>query len=102
MIYLDGVLYITTTPNNTHIENSYLVKSRKDMREILYFIELNSQYDDAIRRIPLATMLREWRAHNLLYALGIARKRTKDVDLNETKWYVRAAYFVLSSMYWRL
>lgn len=102
MFYRNGVLYVTTTPDNTHIENSYLVKSRADMRDILECIEHNSLCGDAVRRIPMNTMIREWRAHNLLYALGIARKRTKDVDLNENKWCTRAIYFVLSLMYWRI
>lgn len=102
MLYRDGVLYITTTPANTHIENSYLVKSRKDMRRILGAINENSSCGDAIRRIPVATMIREWRAHNLLYALGIAKNRTRDVDLNENKWYLRVAYVMLSCLYWRL
>lgn len=102
MFYKNGVLFITTTPTNTHIENSYLVKSRKDMRDILVCIEANSNCGDAVRRIPQNTMVHEWRAHNLLYALGVARKRTKDVDLNENKWYIRVAYAVLSLMYWRV
>lgn len=101
MFYRDGVLYITTTPDNTHIENSYLVKSKNDMRDILNTIEANSNCGDAVRRIPQNTMVREWRAHNLLYALGVARKRTKDVDLNENPWYIRMAYAMLSLMYWR-
>lgn len=102
MFYRNGVLYVTTTADNTHIENSYLVKSRKDMRGILECIEINSNCGDAIRRIPVATMIREWRAHNLLYALGIARARTKDVDLNFESWWRRIGYFVLSLMYWRI
>ena len=102
MFYRNGVLYVTTTTDNTHIENSYLVKSRKDMRRILGAINEDSNCGDAIRRLSMATMVREWRAHNLLYALGIARKRTKDVDLNENPWYLRLGYFVLSLMYWKL
>lgn len=35
----------------------------------------------------------EWSSHNLAYSLGIARDRTKDVDLNyEQKWYHKLAY----------
>lgn len=102
MFYRGGVLYVTTTPENTHIENSYLVKSRRDMRGILECIELNSLCGDAVRRIGMNTMVREWRAHNLLYALGIARKRTRDVDLNEESLWRRIGYFVLSLMYWRI
>lgn len=102
MFYRNSVLYVTTTAYNTHIENSYIVKSRKDMRGILECIEYNSLCGDAVRRIPMKTMLREWRAHNLLYALGIARKHTGSVDLNEEHWWRRIGYFVLSLMYWRV
>lgn len=42
---------------------------------------------------------REWGAHNLAYALGINRKKTKDADLNfEQKWYEKLFYFVIGSI----
>ena len=44
----------------------------------------------------IKSYVREWRAHNRLYALGIFRSRTKDVDLNvNEKWYRRLGYFFL-------
>lgn len=42
---------------------------------------------------------REWGAHNLAYALGINRNKTKDVDLNfEQKWYEKLGYFIVGSI----
>ena len=88
---------------NTHIEDSYRFKSRTDMKEILTAIRTRSfSADYAVNKLSLKRQIREWRAHNLLYSLGIARKRTKDVDLNENKWYVKVAYGILSLMYWRI
>ena len=47
----------------------------------------------------MASLRREWATHNLLYALGIKRERTADVDLNAgQKWYVRFAYFIVGSI----
>lgn len=113
--YNNKEINVEVTKNNTHIVDSYKIKSRKDMRNILELIchkmaankcmseaDVKKQAAEAIFRISIKTMVHEWRAHNLLYALRIARKRTKDVDLNENKWYVRVAYFVLSLMYWRV
>lgn len=88
---------------NTHIEDSYRIKSKKDMRNVLELIRLQTDGRGlAINRLSLRRQVREWRAHNLLYALGIARKRTKDVDLNYESWWRRVCYFVLSLMYWRV
>lgn len=44
----------------------------------------------------LKSYVREWRAHNRLYKLGLFKDRTKDVDLNvHEKWYRRLGYFIL-------
>lgn len=89
--------------DSTHIEDSYRIKTKRDMRNVLELIRLHTDGEGmAINRLRLRRQVREWRAHNLLYALGIARSHTKDVDLNENKWYVRAAYGILSLMYWRV
>ena len=47
-------------------------------------------------------MICEWRAHNLLWSLGIKRERTKTVDLElKVKWYYKIGYFILSFCYLR-
>lgn len=88
---------------NTHIEGSHVVKSRKDMKGILALLQFRVMNDPtyAINRLPERSMVREWRAHNILYALGLWRERTRSVDLNENTWPVRACYFVLSCLYLR-
>ena len=86
--------------DNTHIENSYRIKHRSDMRNILKLIRQETDFDMAIKRLSLNSQIREWRAHNLLYILGIKRKHTKDVDLNNNPWYIRFVYAILSGIYW--
>ena len=46
-----------------------------------------------------SSLRREWAAHNLAYALGINRDKTKDADLNfEQKWYEKLGYFIVGSI----
>ena len=98
----DIMLFCTLTADNTHIENSYRVKSRSDMKEVISRIRTALPPGEyAINRLSVRSMVREWRAHNLLYALGLWRERTRSVDLNENTWPVRACYFVLSCLYFK-
>lgn len=88
--------------DNTHIEDSYKIKRIKDMRNVLELIRNTCSNETLlIHKLKLSTQIHEWRAHNLLYALNIQRKRTKDVDINNNPWYIRCAYFVLSCLYLR-
>lgn len=46
------------------------------------------------------SLIREWRAHNLLYDFNYERARTKDVDLDyPERWKTQVAYFILSLLY---
>jgi hypothetical protein len=45
------------------------------------------------------SLLREWAAHNLAYAIGIRRGKTADCDLNyEPKWYENLIYGVVGTI----
>lgn len=68
------------TPNNTHILNSYLVKSKAEMRDYLRRLR-DVAAENAVNRRDMESMVREWRSHNLFYFLHVFRSRTKDVDL---------------------
>ncbi len=47
----------------------------------------------------MASLCREWAAHNLAYALGIRRGKTADTDLNYPQsWYVKLLYRVAGSI----
>ena len=78
----------TVAPDNTHIRDSYLVRSREAMR--IYLTNLREFYGDgtAVSRRDLESQVREWRTHNFFYKLHVFRSRTKDVDLElEQHWW---------------
>nr|DAF63770.1 MAG TPA: hypothetical protein [Podoviridae sp. ctz6O13] len=87
--------------NNTQIFDSYKVRKKRDMEEVIQKIRQASDIPAlAVRRRTVKGMVHEWKAHNLLYELGIARDRTKDVDLDiGNPWYKVLGYRILSIPY---
>ena len=77
-----------TTPTNTHITDSVMVKSKDDMRHFLTQIRESVSPDMAVCQRDLESQVREWRSHNLFYQLHVFRSRTRDVDLElkQTWW----------------
>ena len=83
-----------------HIDNSYLVQSGEEIKNILNYIRSTDGY----KRLQEAGYTRtheseyqEWKAHNFLYRIGYKRDRTKsvDIDQNEPKWR-KFMYAILS------
>lgn len=72
--------------NNIHIDNSYKIKSKESMLNVLNDI-YNKYYSDVFKR-PMDSLLNEWGVHNLFYNLHLFRSHTRDVDLNypQKKW----------------
>lgn len=98
--YKDKLIKATLSSNNTHIEDSYKIKSIDDMQNILWELQLRVSNRMAINKRGIWSMTHEWRAHNLLYSLGIQRDRTKSVDLDINQpWYIRLAYPIISMFY---
>ncbi|MBQ6771497.1 MAG: hypothetical protein IJP44_11050 [Bacteroidales bacterium] len=79
------------TPNNTHILNSYLVKSKAEMRDYLRRLR-DVAAENAVNRRDMESMVREWRSHNLFYFLHVFRSRTKDVDLELNQSWPRELF----------
>lgn len=81
--------------NNTHIQDSYDVTSKSEMKEMLYAIKHNHPECNTFKR-SYNSLVAEWRAHNRLYKWGYKQQRTGSVDLNyPLKWYVELAYRIL-------
>lgn len=81
---------------NTHIEDSWRITGRSDMKEFLNIIREMTPEEEAVNKRSVKSMVREWRAHNLLYRLGLFKSHTKDVDLNTGQpWYISVAYFLI-------
>lgn len=97
-IIVDGVLHeYTYTENNVHIEDSCTV-AKKDMEGALLAIHI-AHPELAVWQRSIKSLKREWLSHNFLYALGLFRRRTKDIDLNyPLSWIVECAYFLLGTI----
>ena len=79
------------TPTNTHIFNSYMVKSKDEMRDYLRHLR-DIAAENAVNKRDLESMVREWRSHNLFYFLHVFRSRTKDVDLELNQSWPRELF----------
>ncbi len=89
----------TITQGNLHIIDSYQV-SKKAFRRQLASIKALHPDSDVWKRSWCSLEL-EWATHNGLYAIGIARSHTKDVDLNyPQKWYEKVLYPIVGSVCW--
>ena len=85
---------------NTHIVNSYLIRSKKAMREFLRCLRDEVSPEMSVYVRDIESQVREWRAHNFFYFLHVFRSRTKDVDLElKQSWYRELFCDVVSFFY---
>lgn len=98
--YKGKVFIVHVTRDNITIIDSYRIKKYKDMKMFLCKVKTAIPKSYAIKGRSVSSMIREWRAHNLLYSLGILKDRTGSVDLNTGQsWYIKALYFIISPLY---
>jgi hypothetical protein len=95
------IIDYTLSADNLHIEKSYEIRPRKVMNEQLDLVRAeNDPYIPVLQQRTNKSMIREWRAHNLLWDLHLFRSHTCDVDLNIPQpWYISVLYFILSIFY---
>ena len=54
----------------------------------------------AMKRRSLASYVREWQAHNILYGWGLFKNHTKDVDLEvDESWIRRLGYYIITKLF---
>ena len=88
------------TPDGTHILDSYLLKSKNEIRAYLKALRDTCPQDMAVSRRDLESMVHEWRVHNFFYRIHVFRSRTKDVDLElKQPWYRECFCRVVSFFY---
>ena len=87
------------TQYNIRIPDSYEV-SKHGFDAILDDLKLRNP-DCEVWKRSRWSLKAEWAVHSALYGLGIARERTKDVDLNHPlPWYVEALYYSIGAVAW--
>ena len=85
------------TPDNVRIIDSYKVTDETIMIKWLTEIRNNAREQGFEYKRTNKSWIREWKAHNWLYARNIQKLQTKDVDLNENEsLWKRLGYFILS------
>lgn len=74
---------IIYSKDNTKVIDSNSVKNDKSIRNMVEWLVEERK----MRKYPITrtvdSYVREWKGHNRLYEMGIAKSHTKDVDLNE-------------------
>lgn len=76
------------TETSTQILNSFLVKTKAEMRAILEDLRAKTSEQMAVNQRDMESQIREWRSHNLFYKFHVFRNRTKDVDMElRQPWY---------------
>lgn len=90
---------IDVTKNNIHIPDSYKVRNVNTMRAVLLREKALHPDCEVFKHRTTESLVREWRAHNRLYRLGIFKNRTKDVDLEWPQtWWMKVGYFILGAL----
>lgn len=93
---------------NIHIEGSSRMSREEFLAALPAYYEAAQERGDnvavtnylAVRyRRSTRSLLREWAAHKLCYALHIKRSSTESVDLDWPQaWYFRLGYFVIGGL----
>ena len=93
-------LNYTVGDNNIHISDSYLESKQCFAAHIDKIKRLYPSNAVCVNR-STESLSREWATHNALYALGIFRSHTKDVDLEYPQRPVMSAlYWVVGWLVW--
>lgn len=81
------------TKKLTKIYDSYLIKNVKaEVKDII----IKRQKEGYKTNRTMRSYIRETKAHNRLYKLGLFKKHTKNTDLEENiKWWKEIVYFII-------
>ena len=80
------------------IKDSYKISKTEFDEKIKY---LRSNYISDVFKRSNFSLKMEWAVHNLLYNLGIFKKRTKDVDMEyPLSWCLKIGYTIFGLISW--
>lgn len=94
-----GNLKVRYSSTNVHINDSHIVASKDIASWVALIKSFGAQHGYVYSRTN-QSWINEWKAHNLLFKLGIEPERTRDSDLDENETTIRKiGYFLLSLLY---
>lgn len=91
---------IVVGDNDIMISGSKDIKSVKEMNQVIHHIFIKYNHKLSISDRTKANVLAEWRTHNLLYALGIFRSHTKDVNLEYKQNKILTILYAILSVFY--
>ena len=92
-------LAVDYSKTNVHVNGSYAISS-KDIPDWVRRIKDCGEQNECVYSRSTRSWINEWRAHNLLFKLGIEPDRTRDVDLDDNEsTFRRFCYVILSKLY---
>lgn len=78
---------------DVRILNPRKAKSEEFMKSVLEEFKFRTGF---VSKRSMNSWVREWKAHNRLYKMGLFKEHTIDCDLEENeKWYRLIAYWIL-------
>ena len=97
-----NLIQVEYNNSNIHIFNSYKIKRKRDMKRILMLIRCASFNRGIFYSQKEKSWIRKWKAHNILYKLGIKKVSTQHTNLYENESKLRKfGYFILSLFSWK-
>ena len=95
-----GNTFVDISPKNIHIHDSYKIKKEAGMNFILdHILALD---DSILKTRSRKSIIREWKAHNICYNLGLFRKSAQHTDIEaKQSLFHKICYFILSLFYWK-
>lgn len=100
LAWAENVLFADLGQLRCEIMDSYQITSAHDMHRIIEALREGSLPFNAVWTRTEKSLIREWRAKNLLYSLGLFRSKTRSVTFREKRsWYWIICDSVLSSLY---
>lgn len=100
LAWAENVLFADLGQLRCEIMDSYQITSAYDMRRIIEALREGSLPFNAVWTRTEKSLVREWRAKNLLHSLGLFRSKMRSVTFREKRsWYWIICDSVLSSLY---
>jgi hypothetical protein len=98
--YKNYSIEYTLSKNNVHIVNSYKIKKKAEMNDIVKLIRAEATKKGFKYKRSNSSWVTEWRAHNYMYDKKMDRSRTGSVDLNKNESKVKLlSYSTMSLLY---
>lgn len=96
----DKIEVIVYNDYHVKIVDSYKVHKIVEMKDIIQRTLNLVPTNKTLKERSMISLISEWRAHNLLYELGIAKSRTKDINFKRNFIFILAIGYAFLSLFY--